>query len=174
MSISLAQQLVASEEWVYDDVYLPEVKHHTYTQKSLRCTPCPEQTGLRQHRQRLRRGRKKEKSGRRRLWYLTFDTCWSLLVHAVTRRMDVVVKHTSFQDSHLHWKLGIAQLVECPTEKPGASLTQVQVPRTARDYSLPESTFRADSYSVHTGPMCSYMHQHLCARQKSETPAAIQ
>ena len=167
MSISLAQQLVASEEWGYDVVYLPEVKHHTYTQNSLRCTPCPEQTGLRQHRKRLLRGRKKEKLRRRRVWYLTFDTNWSLLVHAVTRRMDVVVKRTSFHDSHLHWTLGIAQLVQCPTEMPGASLTQVQVPGRARDFSLPESTFCADSLTVSIQAPCAVTCINICAHVKN-------
>ena len=42
---------------------------------------------------------------------------------------------------------GIAQLVEPATKKPGAILTRVRVPGTARDF-LPESTFSADSLKL--------------------------
>ena len=43
--------------------------------------------------------------------------------------------------------VGIAQLAEHLTEKPGTMLTRVQVPSAARDF-LPESTFSTDSLMV--------------------------
>ena len=67
----------------------------------------------------------------------------------------------------------IAQLVEHPTEKPGAILTQVRVPGVARDFSPRVNFQRRLSYSVCTAPVCNRMHQHLCARSKSHTLAAM-
>ena len=51
----------------------------------------------------------------------------------------------------------MAQLVERPTEKPGAILTRVRVPGAARDFFIfiPESAFSADSLTVSIKPSCS-------------------
>ena len=63
---------------------------------------------------------------------------------------------------------GIAQWVECPTEKPRAILTRVQpVPVAVRQgIFLLESSSSADSLtvSVPPPPACTRQHQHLCAR----------
>ena len=67
----------------------------------------------------------------------------------------------------------IAQLVERPTEKPGAILTRVRVRGAARDFS-PRVSFKCRlSYGVSTAPVCNGIHQHLCARYKSRTLTAI-
>ena len=61
---------------------------------------------------------------------------------------------------------GIAQLVERPTEKPGAILTRVRVrvPGAARDFS-PTVSFQCTlSHGVLTAPVCNGVHQHPCAR----------
>ena len=58
---------------------------------------------------------------------------------------------------------GITQLVQRPTEKPGAILTRVRVPGAAREFSLTESTSSADSLTgVCTALVCNRMHQQLC------------
>ena len=68
---------------------------------------------------------------------------------------------------------GVAQLVECPTEKPGTILTRVQVPGAVRDFS-PGVSFQCRlPYGVHAAPVCSSMHHHLGAHKKSQTLAAI-
>ena len=51
----------------------------------------------------------------------------------------------------------MAQLVERPTEKPGATLTRVRVPGAARVF-LPESAFSADSDGVRTALVCNHTH----------------
>ena len=49
---------------------------------------------------------------------------------------------------------GTAQLVERPTEKPGAILTRVRGPGPARDFS-PRVSFQCRlSYGVRTAPVC--------------------
>ena len=59
--------------------------------------------------------------------------------------------------------VGIAQLVEYLTKKPGAILRQVQVPGAARDFS-PRVSFQCRlSYGVHAAPLYNHMDQHLCA-----------
>ena len=56
---------------------------------------------------------------------------------------------------------GIAQLVQCWTEKPGVILTQVQLPGAGGDFS-PIVNFQCRlSYGVCTVPV--HMHQLLCA-----------
>ena len=70
-------------------------------------------------------------------------------------------------------RAGIAQLVEHPTEKPGAILILVWVPSVARDFSPRVDLLCRISYSVHTAPTCNRMHQHLCGCKKSQTLAAI-
>ena len=53
---------------------------------------------------------------------------------------------------------GVAQLVDHPTEKPGAILTRVRVPVAAT------VSFQCKlSYGVCTVPVCNCMCQHLCA-----------
>ena len=67
----------------------------------------------------------------------------------------------------------IAQWVQCPTEKPNAILMRVRVPAAARDFS-PRVDFQCRlSYGVRTAPVCSHMHQHLCARQKFQCLATM-
>ena len=56
---------------------------------------------------------------------------------------------------------GIAQLVEYPTEKPGAILTRVQVPGTARDFSQSQSTFSADSVQPPVAIACINICAHV-------------
>ena len=67
----------------------------------------------------------------------------------------------SHDDAPQYNEVGIAQLVEHPTEKPGTILTQLPVPGAARDFFLPAPTSSEDSYSVRTAPVCNRMHQHL-------------
>ena len=64
-------------------------------------------------------------------------------------------------------------MVERPTEKPGAILTRVRVPDAARDFS-PRVSFQCRlTYGVRAAPGCNRMHHCLCARQKSQTLAAV-
>ena len=59
---------------------------------------------------------------------------------------------------------GIVQLVQRPTEKPGAVLARVRVPVAARDFS-PRVNFHCRlCYGVRTAPLSNRMHQHLRAR----------
>ena len=62
----------------------------------------------------------------------------------------------------------ITQLVERPTEKPGAILIYGtgSSPRCGEGIFLPEPTSGADSLTVsmHTAPVCNRMLQYLCAR----------
>ena len=59
---------------------------------------------------------------------------------------------------------GIIQLVERPTEKPGAILTRVRVPDASRDFS-PRVNFQCRlSYGGCTALVCSRMNESLCAR----------
>ena len=51
-----------------------------------------------------------------------------------------------------------------PTKNPGAILMGVRVPSAVRDFSL-ESASSADSYSVHTAPVCNRMY-HVCAHKQ--------
>ena len=69
---------------------------------------------------------------------------------------------------------GVAQLVECATEKPGTVLTWVQVAGAVRDFS-PRVSFQCRlSHGVHAAPVCNSMHRHhLGAHKKSQTLAAI-
>ena len=62
----------------------------------------------------------------------------------------------------------MAQLVERPTEKPGAILTRARVPGAAR-----VSLQCRLSYGVPTAPVCNRMQQHLYGRYKSQSLAAI-
>ena len=60
--------------------------------------------------------------------------------------------------------VGIAQVVELLTEKPGTILT-VPSPRCGKGFFLPESTFSADSLTLSVQPpVCNRMHQRLCSR----------
>ena len=54
----------------------------------------------------------------------------------------------------------IAQLVECPTEKPGAILTQVRVPGATRDFS-PSVNFQC-RLTVSIQPPCSLTRINIC------------
>ena len=55
--------------------------------------------------------------------------------------------------SFMLWtEISIAQLIERPTEKPGAILSRVRVPGAARDFFLPESTSSADSLKEYVQP----------------------
>ena len=54
---------------------------------------------------------------------------------------------------------GMDQLV-----KPGAIQTRVRAPDPARNFSPRLSCQCRLSYGVCTAPVCSRMHQHLCAR----------
>ena len=70
---------------------------------------------------------------------------------------------------------GLAQLVECPTEKSGAVLTRVRVPGAASDFS-PRVSFQCRlPYGVHTAPPptppCAFTCIDTCAHVK--TLAAI-
>ena len=56
----------------------------------------------------------------------------------------------------------MAQLVERPTEKPGAILTRVRVLGAANDFS-PRVNFQCILSSA-----CNRMHHHLCAGYKSK------
>ena len=64
-------------------------------------------------------------------------------------------------------------MVKRPTEKPGAVVTRVRVPGAVRDFSPAVSLQCRLSDGVRTAPVCNRMHQHLCARYKSQTLAAI-
>ena len=59
---------------------------------------------------------------------------------------------------------GVAQLVESPTEKPGAILTRIRVPGAARD-SSPRVSFQCRlSYGVRTAPCaiaCINIYAHV-------------
>ena len=68
----------------------------------------------------------------------------------------------------------MAQLVESPTEKPGATLTRVRVPGAARDFSS-QSQLSVQTLTVSGQPSCATtrIHQHLCACYKSQTVAAV-
>ena len=58
----------------------------------------------------------------------------------------------------------MAQLVQRPTEKPGAILTRVRADGAARDFA-PRVNFRCGlSYGVRTAPLCNRVHQHMFAR----------
>ena len=59
------------------------------------------------------------------------------------------------------------------TEKPGAILTQAQVPGVARDVSPIVNLLCRLSYSVCTAPMRNHMHQNLFTRSKFQTVAAM-
>ena len=56
---------------------------------------------------------------------------------------------------------GIAQCVERRTEKPGAILTRVRVPRFS--FSFPESAFSADSLTMCAQPPCAIACINICA-----------
>ena len=56
---------------------------------------------------------------------------------------------------------GIAQCVERRTEKPGAILTRVRVPRFS--FSFPVSAFSADSLTVSAQPPCAIACINICA-----------
>ena len=56
---------------------------------------------------------------------------------------------------------GIAQMVERPTEKPGAMLTRVRAPGVASYFSIRVNFQSRLSYGVHTAPVCNRMHQHV-------------
>ena len=64
---------------------------------------------------------------------------------------------------------GIVQLVERPTEKPGAILTRVRVPSAARDFFVvvPVSTPSADSLTVSTQPPGAIACINICAHIKA-------
>ena len=55
----------------------------------------------------------------------------------------------------------IAQLVECPTEKPGAILTRVRVPSATRDISPRVNCLCRHSYGVRTAPVCINICKHV-------------
>ena len=57
----------------------------------------------------------------------------------------------------------VAQLVGRRT---GTSLRQVRFPGAAKDFSLPESTFRADSVTVPVQPLCAIACINICAHIK--------
>ena len=59
--------------------------------------------------------------------------------------------------------VGIAQLVECLTKKPGAIPTWLRVPGSARDFSPRVGFLCRYPYGVCRTPVCNRMHQHLCA-----------
>ena len=66
-------------------------------------------------------------------------------------------------------RAGMAQLVQHPTEKPGAILTRVRIPGAFFSPPPPpqESTFSADSLTVSGQPLvCNRIHQHLRVRYK--------
>ena len=54
---------------------------------------------------------------------------------------------------------GMVQLVERPTEKPGAILPRDRVSGAVRDFS-PRVNFHC---RICTAPVCNRTHQHLCA-----------
>ena len=69
-----------------------------------------------------------------------------------------------------------AQLVERPTETPGAMLTRVRVPGATRDFCPKVNSQRSLSYGVRTAPVCNRRHQYQSVRTLNipGTLAAIQ
>ena len=65
-----------------------------------------------------------------------------------------------FKDPNNTLGAWIAQLEECPTEKPGATLTQVRVPGAARDFS-PSVNFQC-RLTVSIQPPCSLTRINIC------------
>ena len=61
---------------------------------------------------------------------------------------------------------GIAQLVVCPIEKPGATPTQVRIPCAA--IAVSHSQLPAQTATV-----CNRRHQHLYARKQFQTLAPV-
>ena len=57
-------------------------------------------------------------------------------------------------------------MVQRPTEKPGAILTRVPVPDSAKDF-LPETTSSADSLTVSVQPPCAMTCINICAHVKN-------
>ena len=57
-----------------------------------------------------------------------------------------------------------AQLVRRLSKKPGEPVKQVQIHSAAWDFSPRINVHNRLSYGVHTAPMRSHVHQHLCTR----------
>ena len=95
-------------------------------------------------------------------WRTAFRCFW------VTTCVDLSVPISPLCEKHAWmlytWRAGIAQLVECSTQKPGTILMQVQVPSAAKDFSHTVNFQCRLSYGVCAAPVCNRMRQCLHAR----------
>ena len=67
----------------------------------------------------------------------------------------------------------IAQLVQRPTQKPGAILKQVRVLGPGKDFSPSQLSVHSYGVLIHAAPECNRRHQRLCACKQSRMLAAI-
>ena len=104
-----------------------------------------------------------------------YITCVILcLFGALSRRVGAL--QISFIIIILHAQPGrgdLAQLVQRPTQKPGAILKQVRVLGPGKDFSPSQLSVHSYGVRIHAAPECNRMHQRLCARKQSRIMAAI-
>ena len=91
--------------------------------------------------------------------------------------MDVCL-HLSILDLFLSvfifWNMGTEEVCWSSVwlYKLDALLTRIRFPGVAWDFSQRVNSQCRFSYGINTARMCDCTHQHLCAPQKSQTPAA--
>ena len=61
---------------------------------------------------------------------------------------------------------GIAQLIQCSTEKPGTILTQIRLPREAKDF-VSQSPLSVQTLTVSIQPSCTITCMNSCMHVKN-------